>query len=101
MDVLEYIKKYTTFRPPPYHEAIFKILEEASEKDKNLPLVDINNRGRWYKDLRLTEFSYSHLTKMTKGQTFAVATLEGIHIFKKIEFQSYQNESNITKKHDK
>ena len=96
MSLLEFIKKFTTFKPPPYHEAFFEAVEKVIKEDKNTPLVDIGNCSRWYKDLRLNELLYSNLIKLNEGQTFAVASLEGIHIFKKTKFQSYQNESNIT-----
>ena len=86
MDLLKFVKKFTTFKPPPYHEAFLEAIEKAGVKDSR----------RWYKDLCLNEFLYSNLIKLDEGQTFAVASLEGIHIFKKTKFQSYQNESNIT-----
>lgn len=93
MDLSEFAKKFTVFKPTPYHEALFKVIEDSVEEDKGNLSVYSNSR-RWYKDLKLNEFIYSHLIKMAEGQTFAVASLEGIHIFKKIEFRDQQGETH-------
>jgi hypothetical protein len=92
MDILEFAKKFTVFKPSPYHEAFFKMVEEALEKGESISCIDTNKYNRWYKDLHFNEFQYSQLIKMTEGQTFALASLEGIHIFKMIKFESYQKE---------
>ena len=92
MDLLEFAKKYTTFKPPLYHEAFFKVLEEALKKGESISCVDTHNYNRWYKDLRFNEFQYVYLTRMTEGQTFALASPGGIHIFKMIKFESYNEE---------
>ena len=94
MDIFEFTKKFTTFKPSPYHEAFYKTLEEDIERGRNISYINSSNYPRWYKDLRLTEFLYSHLTKMIEGQTFALASVEGIQVFKMIEFQSYQKAEN-------
>ena len=86
MNLLEFIKKFTTYKPPPYHEAFFEAMEKAGVEDSR----------RWYKDLCLSELLYSNIIKLKENQTFAVATPKGIHILKKTKFQSYSNESNIT-----
>jgi len=88
MDLLKFIKKFTVFKPSPYHEAFFKMTEETFKYN------------RWYKHFHFNEFQYLQLTKMTEGQTFALASLEGIHIFKKIKFESYQSKENNLTQHN-
>ena len=92
MDLLEFVKKFTVFKPSPYHEAFFRMIEEAAEKGKSISCIDDHKGNRWYKSLHLNEFLYSHLTKMTEGQTFALASIKGLHIFKMIKFESYNEE---------
>ena len=96
MDLLEFAKKYTTFKPSLYHEAFFKVLEEALKKGESISCADTHNYNRWYKDLRFNEFQYAYLTRMTEGQTFALASMKGLHIFKMIKFESYQDKETTT-----
>jgi|LGOV01.1.fsa_nt_gb hypothetical protein len=88
MDILEFTKKFTTFKPSLYHETFLKMIEENIERGKSTIFMDNRRYNRWYKDLRLNEFTYTHITKMTKNQTFALASPEGIRIFKMVEFKA-------------
>ena len=86
MDMLEFVKKFTAFKPSPYQEAFIKLIEGEVEKGEDVQLIH-SNYNRWYKNLGLNEFACSRLMNMTKGQTFALVSPGGVRVFKMVEFR--------------
>lgn len=77
-DILEFAKKHLCFKLHPYQEEFLKM---------NNPKLIWWPRNP-YKKYFSNYITSEHLSKMKIGQTFGLATKEGISVFKRIKIKS-------------
>jgi len=85
MGLKEFIKCFEgeTFKPTKYQEDFLDMIE----KNEQIKTMDDYIGHRWYKKTVYDFFTCSNIEKLEVGQTFALATIDGIHFFKKTEFK--------------
>jgi hypothetical protein len=82
-ELIEFLKKYDkAFKPAAYQERILELLDKGGR----ISFGSISGH-RWYKGLITDFFACSKLQEMEVGDTFALASLDGIRVFKLTELR--------------
>ncbi|MHB8362722.1 MAG: hypothetical protein ACYDBX_03830 [Patescibacteria group bacterium] len=96
-DIKDFINKFCenvggVYKISFFHEKMIELLMESRD-DK----LTVGFSRNIYKEVIAKEIMQSHLINMKKNETFAIATPEGVHIFKKTDTKKYINKHKGSK----